>query len=1068
MDIKIWDKIKEKITIPDVHGSLDRQGRGECLDGNTASPSFQYYNKSETFSCFNCGRHGDVIELYQWKKGLPDRSTAITELAKELGIPMNHEDATVIETKRTISTIFGDFLVKCHANLKINKTLWDREKKKRGFTDKAMEHFQIGLFDENIKSRMENAYNHAQLKAAGFLGNTEKEGWIVGTRLVYPYLDRNDKPIYFIYRRIDDKPDFRIDKKGNCHKYVKQQTTDFVENPLFGLNSLHDRNKDVLIITEGITDAMSVIQAGYPCLSPVTTQFKERDVDLIARWCKGFDKIVIVNDDDKNKSGENGAAKTVKFLLSRGINACIGFLPNPEDKDGFDMNDYLGSAHDDAERTALLDDLVSQAKDGFTYLVESIPENYTDDDIMEVLECVPDGDISKRKWLAKQLKKKPFEITIKEFEKLEARIKENREKDAEDDTVPEKKPLDTSDRVIKLDQPIISSENIYAWTIAFEQEELFTEPMEVNGKTVTIEKAVKVKKLLVNVHRLENGKFVEYRHIHNVNMKNEIQVIRVRGLDGIIFTWETRWFQAIDGLAEILELNPISIDQLRETFLTIIERLVKMENDADYIFLFYEILHDLIYTISDQTFIHVIYGGTGSGKSTLAKILAKLDFFSYIVANPSNAATFRLADMGRVLVIDEFDKLAPENSKDKEFADFLTTIRIGFERGASIPRCEGENNAVRGFNTYSPKILASEHVIPPNLESARNRMINTCMMTSMVSLEKLSFYNAELHKARNLLMAFMLRNFSRYCYLSNAFRDLWNGNAPKNVPSELAGNIKNLLEYMSQYKQLKDRIQDMARTMILVASWSKVDLDAIHDFFVEQQKATASKSIEDNEEYDFLRCLDDMRAGKVTDFTCKVKKDKEFVDHTVKAENIYQNINDTLKFYLGNNLFRLLKQNYHEFEYKTFAAHVHEILSKYSIPILKETKPGGKLTLEIPVSNIGNAIKAKRRAMGIDAESDEKSEDTEFEDFDADEVLKGPKFSPEHETINVDVNTGSIYDRVSRAIHEIPNWEQLPDGEICRRLGDVFLAASERTRFQDVINGERNALRKQESKNKAS
>lgn len=256
--------------------------------------------------------------------------------------------------------------------------------------------------------------------------------------------------------------------------------------------------------------------------------------------------------------------------------------------------------------------------------------------------------------------------------------------------------------------------------------------------------------------------------------------------------------------------------------------------------------------------------------------------------------------------------------------------------------------------------------------------------------------------------------------------------------------------------------------MILVASWSKVDLDAIHDFFVEQQKATASKSIEDNEEYDFLRCLDDMRAGKVTDFTCKVKKDKEFVDHTVKAENIYQNINDTLKFYLGNNLFRLLKQNYHEFEYKTFAAHVHEILSKYSIPILKETKPGGKLTLEIPVSNIGNAIKAKRRAMGIDAESDEKSEDTEFEDFDADEVLKGPKFSPEHETINVDVNTGSIYDRVSRAIHEIPNWEQLPDGEICRRLGDVFLAASERTRFQDVINGERNALRKQESKNKAS
>ena len=54
--------------------------------------------------------------------------------------------------------------------------------------------------------------------------------------------------------------------------------------PIYGIDSLED-GEDVLI-TEGIADAITAHEAGYACLSPVTTSFKlgdrERLVDLLA------------------------------------------------------------------------------------------------------------------------------------------------------------------------------------------------------------------------------------------------------------------------------------------------------------------------------------------------------------------------------------------------------------------------------------------------------------------------------------------------------------------------------------------------------------------------------------------------------------------------------------------------------------------------------------------------------------------------------------------------------------------------------------------------------------------
>ncbi|MFO7896564.1 MAG: toprim domain-containing protein, partial [Candidatus Cloacimonadales bacterium] len=109
--------------------------------------------------------------------------------------------------------------------------------------------------------------------------------------------------------------------------------------------------EDVLI-TEGIADAITAHQAGYACLSPVTTSFKISDRERLAELLEAEDvgRVYIVNDAEPPTSslrdaedaegwdrlhveqygeGVRGAVRTASYLAEQGINARIGELPQP-------------------------------------------------------------------------------------------------------------------------------------------------------------------------------------------------------------------------------------------------------------------------------------------------------------------------------------------------------------------------------------------------------------------------------------------------------------------------------------------------------------------------------------------------------------------------------------------------------------------------------------------------------------------------------------------------------------------------------------------------------------------
>jgi len=85
---------------------------------------------------------------------------------------------------------------------------------------------------------------------------------------------------------------------------------------------------DIIFITEGITDCITLNQYGYPSISPATVRFRNEDYEKLAKLLN--DKTVyICNDNEENNAGLEGAKETAGKLLKRGILAKIILLPEP-------------------------------------------------------------------------------------------------------------------------------------------------------------------------------------------------------------------------------------------------------------------------------------------------------------------------------------------------------------------------------------------------------------------------------------------------------------------------------------------------------------------------------------------------------------------------------------------------------------------------------------------------------------------------------------------------------------------------------------------------------------------
>ena len=79
----------------------------------------------------------------------------------------------------------------------------------------------------------------------------------------------------------------------------------------------------------------------FPCISPVTTKFREEDYPKLLKLTEKLKTVYICNDNEVNESGLKGALKTAEVLEGAGIETRLIQLPKPDGINKIDVAEYL-------------------------------------------------------------------------------------------------------------------------------------------------------------------------------------------------------------------------------------------------------------------------------------------------------------------------------------------------------------------------------------------------------------------------------------------------------------------------------------------------------------------------------------------------------------------------------------------------------------------------------------------------------------------------------------------------------------------------------------------------------
>ncbi len=367
------DEIKERLDIVEVisktvnlHPTGGNTYAGSVGTTGHSGESLKVDGSGQVFKDFKNGKGGDVFDWIGHVNGLDARGTDFPEvlrIAADLaGVElegMTEEERNSAKEKADIHNLFTAAAETYHKNL--TPELYDHIFSKWGITPETVDRFKIGYSrtDRNL-----NGLDKATLKKSGlvFVNGGMIGGEIFRGRIIFPYW-KNGKVVYLIGRQTEETPRRTNKATGKdetpkyqkllVHKEGREYVSPSVQNSYFyGEDSV--RGADYCVITEGVADCIAMLQAGFPCISPVTVQFREKDNPKLISLAKGLSRVYICNDNEANKAGLKGALNTAEALEEAGIETRLITLPKPDGVDKIDIADYM-KEHNREDFNELLD-----------------------------------------------------------------------------------------------------------------------------------------------------------------------------------------------------------------------------------------------------------------------------------------------------------------------------------------------------------------------------------------------------------------------------------------------------------------------------------------------------------------------------------------------------------------------------------------------------------------------------------------------------------------------------------------------------------------------------------------
>ncbi|PID38734.1 MAG: hypothetical protein CSB49_04010 [Proteobacteria bacterium] len=412
------EEVRAAVDLVEVIGEdVQLKGSGHVLKGlspfrSEQHPSFCVWPKDQRWYDFagGDGQGGDVFSYVQQRDGVGFKE-AVFSLAERKGIrrPDQDEEAfqkelALLVERREVERMLTKAAAYYHGVLpsKVREELY---RDHYGFTDETVDGLMLGFADghlfEHFREELKVSRELA-LKTGLFVvikgGRVED---FFRDRLVFPYW-KGGQVAYFIARSTKYTGDEAWEKSkykkllthSDRHSYV---STTVRNDTFFGEDAV--RGAEQILITEGITDAISARQAGIPCISPVTTRFRKQDTAKLLKLTRAAARVVICNDAEESGAGAAGALETASALHVAGRDVRIAVLPRPEGLDKIDVNEFLKANPPDA-----FGEVLDQAKRYVEHLVEAIPKETPVADLepllAPVLEAVSaSGDIERDAYL---------------------------------------------------------------------------------------------------------------------------------------------------------------------------------------------------------------------------------------------------------------------------------------------------------------------------------------------------------------------------------------------------------------------------------------------------------------------------------------------------------------------------------------------------------------------------------------------------------------------------------------------------------------------------------------------
>ena len=205
------------------------------------------------------------------------------------------------------------------------------------------------------------AFTMRELAATSAFRPTAQDGLVpfFDGRIVFPYWSRGHV-VFMIGRRTPWTPDHEWEKSKYKKLAVRNDRNNSHVAPCIRNDVLY--NEDVLltrpervIITEGVTDCISLMEHGFPVVSPVTVQIREADWERLLPKLAGVKTVYICQDNEISEAGMQGALKTARILADHGIATRVAVLPLGE-KQRAAREKLAGLPAGSAEADALLAD----------------------------------------------------------------------------------------------------------------------------------------------------------------------------------------------------------------------------------------------------------------------------------------------------------------------------------------------------------------------------------------------------------------------------------------------------------------------------------------------------------------------------------------------------------------------------------------------------------------------------------------------------------------------------------------------------------------------------------------